>query len=286
MKVDTHVGTRRVAVLIPTRHRERMVQRQLKRMPFLNHPDVYYGVDESEYHAYASALGGTNVQLVVYQNTTNSVGFCRDELRKVAMDVRPGYQTFVVTDDNAFFDEVSFTNLVRAQAEWPTQPCIMAGMHQMMGFFVKDKKEKLHEYRVVHGLRSWQQVNQIFLAIPRDIYKRYAYPAESLAAEDRHLTMWAFSHGIYDIRQCMDAVFTKSRQQEGGTGTMEERMRATGLGLAKLALDFPVYVGCSGVTPIKWSYVRKIAQGYRFKERLPGGGLKREADVLQNMVKS
>jgi hypothetical protein len=277
MEIKTRRGIRNVAVLIPSRQRASVVAQQLRKMPFLNTPSTFYGVDRSEHDQYMWVLAGTQVRVVLYDNVQHSVGFCREELRQVGLAARrPKYDTFIVTDDNTRFDESALVNLVRAQAEWSVQPCVMTGRGILMEHFAGSMSDLQTRY----GLRSFQTVTQQPLAIPRELYQDFRYPAECLAAEDRYFTMWCFQRGMTAWRTCLDASYAKSRQQPGGTGSVEERMRATGLGLAKLAQDFPVYVGCTGSTPIKWKYVLKLAQGYTFSSRLPGGGARQTEDVI------
>lgn len=284
MRVKTHSGLVRVAVLIPTRQRSTLVAKQLRLMPFLDNNDTIYGIDENEVNAYEAAIPNSRVEFVVYPNPDVSVGRCRDELRKAALRVRPKYDWFIATDDNARFTLQSLTNLVRCAAEFPEQPTIMAGIGELMKYFAKGKEDKLPDLRTINGLRSTQRVNHIFVAIPRAIYRQFAYPHDATAAEDRYLSMWAIKRGI-PVRECLDAPYSKPRQQPGGTGDQLERMRATGLGMARLAADFPEYVGCTGSIPARWSIILKLAQGYRFKDRLPGGAARREDDVLKSMVK-
>lgn len=291
MRVETQAGPRRVAVLIPTRQRAELVAKQLKKMPFLNHPDVMYGVDRREAHDYTVALtradlGEVRCTFVLYHNDKNSVGFCRDQLRLAGLKRRPKFDLFVVTDDNAVFKEESFHNLVRCSAEYPEQPNLTSGSGELMRYYAKGKGGDLRDLRVINGLSSFERVTHIFTAVPREIYRNFAYPHESLAAEDRYRTMWALSHGIYAIRECLDAPYSKPRQQPGGTGGAEERMRATGLGFAKLAHDFPVFVGCTGSTPARWSLIMQIAKGYTFAGRLPGGSNRvSEDELISQMVK-
>jgi len=291
VRIETHAGPREVAILIPTRQRADVVVKQLKKMPFLNHSDVFYGLDNREAKSYAATLanaglGAVHCTFVMYRNEQHSVGFCRDQLRLAGLKRRPKFDLFVVTDDNAVFKEESLTNLVRCSVEYPVQPNLTSGSGELMRYYASGKGGALKDLRVINDLRSFERVTHIFTAVPRIIYRRFAYPVESLAAEDRYRTMWALSHGIFAIRECLDAPYSKPRQQPGGTGGAEERMRATGLGFAKLAQDFPVFVGCTGSTPARWSLIMQIAKGYTFAGKLPGGSNRvSEDELISQMVK-
>ena len=290
--VKTRRGSKRVAVLIPTRGRAALVAKQLQKMPFLNQRSTIYGVDVMEvadYTAAFSAVGlAINCTILPYDNAEGSVGFCREQLRRFAMrrglHSGRGYDYFVATDDNCTFTEEALTNVVRCSAEFPTQPNLTVGCGELMKYFLKGKETSLPDKRVIHGITSIRRVNHIFVCVPRFVYERFHYPSECLASEDRYLTMWALSNGVTEVRECLDAVYRKPRLQPGGTGGNDERMRATGLGFAKLAHDFPVFVGCTGNISLKWSYIMKLAQGFEFAGRLPGGGVKKEVEVAASMV--
>lgn len=275
-------GTVSYCVLIPSRGRCQELRRSLLKMPWLNHLDTYIGVEKREAVTYMGMLGETApaTNYALYDNPTGSVAVAREQLRKIAITHR--YDYYVVTDDNAVHKEGAPENLVRCAHEWPTHPVIVAGMHNTAPHF---DRGKIAEMKVINGLRSYPTVAMMFQVYGNELYREYAYPEDAYGLDDRHLVLWAISRGIRDFRVCMDAPFTKSRYDKqkgavaGGQGTIDERMVKCGLAIARLATDFPRYVGATGTLRIPWTFILDMERGHT-ADRLVGGAMRKAGAIV------
>jgi hypothetical protein len=275
------------AVLIPSKGRAKQLIRTLNKMPWLRTPDTFLGIQEDEFDEYLAAFVAANVlmrqfQLVYYQNPLGSVAVARERLRRRA--VEKAYDFYVVTDDNAAHpSEAVLTNLVRAAAEWPASPCIMSGMHNTAEHF---DRGKLKHAKTINGLRSYPSVAMIFQCYPHDLYADYVYPEQAFGLDDRHFFLWALSQGVTQFRVCMDAPFTKTRYQAGGQGPVDARAEKTGRAIARLATDFPKYVGACGTLRIPWQLLIDAAMtgGTIHADRLAGGAMRKESALTHKRV--
>lgn len=274
--IDTAKGPVTFCVLIPSRGRAELLAKTLGKMPWLTGHDVIIGVENKEWDKYRSIIYGARVGTFTYDNAQGSVAVAREALRRHAMSM--SYDYFVVTDDNALHkSEAALHNLVRACAEYPT-PCIMAGMH---GTAVHFDRGKIGKANIVHGLTSYPAVAAIFQCYPRALYKDYVYPPDAYGLDDRHYYLWLLSQGHTEFRVCMDAPFTKSRYQHGGQGNLNERARKCGLAIARLASEFPSFVGAMGTLRIPWQHIIKTVDdgGTITGNRLVGGSMRKESTL-------
>jgi hypothetical protein len=226
-------------------------------------------------------------KIAIYENPLGSVAVAREQLRRIAVLHRYAY--YVVTDDNAVHrNEQALHNLVQCAAEWPTKPVIVAGMHNTAIHF---DRTKLHQKEIVNGITSYPTVAMMFQVYDHDLYKTYTYPEDAYGLDDRHLVLWAISKGVREFRVCMDAPFTKSRYDKkkgevaGGQGTIPERMQKCGLAIARLAEDFPTYVGATGTLRIPWSFILDMVSGYT-ADRLVGGAMRKAEAIVSPHKKS
>lgn len=262
------------AVLIPSKGRPAQWVKALKTMPWLNHQHTYLGVEQDEHAEYCAAMRAAGIvwyhKFVNYHNPEGSVAVAREYLRRVA--VKDGFDYYVVTDDNAKHkDESTLHNLVQASCLWPNS--IVAGYHNTAAHFDRGKIGKAKERQ---GIRTYPQVGMILQVYPHDLYAEYKYPADAFGLDDRHLALWALKRG-FRFRVCMDAPFTKSRYQPGGQGPVEARARKTGLAIARLATDFPEYVGARGTLTIPWQFLLDARDaGGMTANRLAGGAMRKE----------
>jgi len=276
-------------VLIPSRQRVEVLATSLRKMPWLNSPHTCVGIESGEADTYARMLAkvAPRTKFAIYPNPTGSVAVAREALRRIAID--NGYTYYVVTDDNAVHrSEEALHNLVQCAADWPKKPVIMAGMHNTAIHF---DRTKVLKKETINGLTSYPTVAMMFQVYAHDLYKEYAYPADAYGLDDRHLALWAMSRGVREFRVCMDAPFTKSRYDKkkgevaGGQGTIPERMVKCGLAIARLATDFPRYVGASGTLRIPWSFIMDMEAGYT-ADRLVGGAMRKAEAIVTPHKKS
>jgi len=279
----------RFCVLIPSRQRVDVLRKSLQKMPWLNNRETIIGIERKELDAYTAMLAKTAplVAISSYDNPTGSVAVARECLRLVA--VAYGYDYYVVTDDNAVHrDEQSLRNLVRCSMDWPTKPVIMAGMHNTAPHF---DRTKIGQKRTVNGLTSYPTVAMMFQVYDHALYSQYSYPPDAYGLDDRHLVLWAISKGVREFRVCMDAPFTKSRYDKqkgeviGGQGSIPERMVKCGLAIARLATDFPRYVGATGTLRIPWTFVLDMESGHT-ADRLVGGAMRKAEAIVTPQQKS
>jgi hypothetical protein len=277
----------RFCVLIPSRQRAPVLTKTLRKMPWLNTPDTYIGVEQQEMPLYLPMLKGIapKVNIVTYENKYGSVAVAREQLRQHTIDKH--YTHYVVTDDNAIHaSEQALYNLVRCAAEWSIQPVIMAGMHNTAVHF---DRNKIQQRVVINGLASYPTVAMMFQVYAHSLYKAYEYPDNAFGLDDRHLALWAIQQGVRQFRVCMDAPFTKSRYAkkdgivQGGQGTIEERMEKCGWAIGCLARDFPRYVGAMGTLRIPWSFLLDMESGHT-ADRLVGGAMRSSDAIVRRRV--
>jgi len=248
-------------------------------MPFLNSGGVVIG---TEYDKDYDWLHQYNCHREWYENPEGSVGVARESLRQYALAAFPDVQWFVLTDDNATYTKESLDNLVRSADEWQThagRTTFMAGMHSTAPHFDRHAIAKGKE--TVNGLTSYPTVSAIYHAVPRKWYQRYEYPDRCFALEDRHMFMCGIKAGMRfgDFRVCMDAPFSKSRYQQGGQGSIEERMFKCGWSIEQLAHDHPEFVGARGTFPTPWQFILDMASGHT-ADRLIGGAMRKGANIV------
>ena len=276
MIVRTAKGNIHYMVLIPSRGRPEILAKSLRKMPFLNSVSVLFGIEKKESDIYRKQVLERLVpqaRHISYVNDKGSVAVAREQLRAAAIRHKQ-YDRFVVTDDNAVYTRKSLDNLVRASAEWPTQPCIMAGAHSTAPHF--DRHRIADSSQVISGLTSYANVGMIFQVYPRQVFEDFQYPFDSYGLDDRYFALWLIDQGVRDFRICLDAPFTKSRYQgTGGQGTTPERAWKCGKGIARLASDFPAMVGATGTLRIPWQLVFDM-KGGKVPDRLAGGAMRSE----------
>lgn len=272
------------AVLIPSKGRADQWRKTLDKMPFLNCPDVFLGVETKERAAYLDACcaaGPWRGRIVTYDNPAGSVAVAREHLRVAAMEFSYGF--FVVTDDNARYTQESLANLVGASRALNMSSTlrVMAGYHNTAVHF---DRGKIKYATTTQGYRTYPSVAMIFQCYPRELYEAYTYPPDSYGLDDRHFSLWALTKGA-EFRVCMDAPFTKTRYQAGGQGPLDARAMKTGLAIARLATDFPNLVGAVGTLRIPWQFLLDArAAGQMTGTRLVGGAMRKERDLQRPTV--
>lgn len=289
--IATHEGQPDVpfCVLIPTRGRPDLLAKMLKKMPFLDAKGVFFGVQRDEHEAYTCLHELTKAKVVLLSNPTGSVAVAREHLRRHAVMAAgaAGWQYAVVTDDNATYTAESLNALVAATAAYQKflngRPLVMAGMHNTAPHFDRNLIQKKMK---VFGFTSYPNVAMIYQCYPMDIYARYTYPADAYGLDDRHFFLWAIAQGVREFRVCMDAPFTKSRYQKGGQGSIDERAEKCGHAIARLATDFPRYVGATGTLRIPWQFIlnSEAAGGMHGADRLVGGSMRKETTILKSVT--
>lgn len=279
--VSTHYGTATYQVLIPTKGRDVAVARMFKKMPWLADPGTVIGVDAADWAAYGgSRVAHPQCTWVKVVNPAGSVAVAREQLRAWATVQRPT-DYYVVTDDNAVHgSHQALEHLVRCLHEYQGsvgRPAIVAGMHNTALHF---DRGKIKYAKTLWGLRSYPAVAMIFQVYPHVLYAEYRYPADAYGLDDRHFFLWCIARGVTDFRVCMDAPFTKSRYQDGGQGTIRERMVKTGHAIARLAVDFPGLVGATGTLRIPWQFLLEMGQDGD-ADRLVGGAMRKETSIIK-----
>lgn len=277
-------------VLIPTRGRWDILAKTLKKMPFLDARGVYFGVERGEHPKYTCLHDLRSAKVVLYDNPEGSVAVARERLRRRVIPGASGdegWQYAVVTDDNASFTMESLNSLVAATARYEEhtngRPVVMAGMHNTAPHFDRNlitKKIKVHRFT------SYPNVAMIYQCYPMTLYTRYTYPPDAYGLDDRHFFLWAISVGVRDFRVCMDAPFNKSRYQKGGQGSIDERMEKCGRAIARLATDFPRYVGATGTLRIPWQFILQAEShaGPVTADRLAGGSMRKENTLIKQSL--
>lgn len=267
------------AVLIPSRGRAQILAKTLARIPILNDGDTYLGIERCELSLYRELVltrTGNRCKYVIYDNPEGSVGLAREHLRQYALNGE--YDWYVITDDNARFNEHAVNALVQSAEAWSIKaqaPVFMAGMHSTAAHF---DRNLIKHAETVDGWRTYPGIGFIFHAVPHVWYSRYKYPEDCFALEDRHMMLTAIDRGMTEFRVCMDAPFSKSRYQPGGQGDLDKRRWNCGRAIERLAHDYPSMVGVRGTFPMPWQFIMSLRQGAR-PDRLLGGAM-RKSEVL------
>lgn len=261
-----------------------MIAKLFKKMPWLLNADTVLGIENVEINAYDRALGPDRelVTRLNYDNPTGSVAVAREHLRRWAV-LDSDYDYYVVTDDNAVHrSQESLHNLVLAThlAQKEFGPSLVAGMHNTAMHFDRGKIGRVYTLKP-SGLRVYPSVAMIFQCYPHSLYKDYRYPPDAYGLDDRHFFLWCLSKGVIQFHVCMDAPYTKSRYQEGGQGSLDSRAQKTGMAIARLATDFPKFVGAIGTLRIPWQFlIESISTGGQFRgTRLVGGAMRKESTL-------
>lgn len=247
----------RYCVMIPSKDRVDVLALRLRKMPHMNHPDVFVGVENGEWSAYRNLFVlYPSIVPATYDNPSGSVSWARQQIKQVVP--RNTYDYYVTADDNTHVELDDLNNLVRCCAEWP-KPAIMAGLHRVSLHFDRNRIAK--GTTTVHGLRSYASVSMMLVCAPAALWEPYTYPHEAFGLDDRHWFLWLISKGYTEFRVCLDASFRKPRYQKGGQGSLDERAYKCGLAIAQLAKDFPAMVGSNGTLRIPWDYIMKRQLG-------------------------
>lgn len=244
-----------VAHLIPTHGRAALMMKSMPKMiDTWNRPGTYLAIDEKELDDYAQVIEDLEkVRIIEYRNKDHCVGKALDVLR--AQATKDGYDYYVMSDDNCRFTTESFTNLVRATAEWG-KPVHMAGAHPTAAFFDKGRIRRTLVKK--HGISTYRKMAWILRCVPHEMYEPFAYPHDLPCYADRYFSMWLISKGYLEFRATPDAPFDKRRFVEGGIGTKESRGRSA-IGLSMMAKDFAPTWGHLEVR-IPWEEIIKINQ--------------------------
>jgi hypothetical protein len=265
------------AVLIPSRGRPEVLAKTLAKMPFLNDNHTYIAIQGDEWASYRAVREQYDrIYYIEINNPEGSVGVAREQLRDHAVRVRPHYQWYVATDDNARYTQESLTHLVQAAEAWRLKTkkvTFVCGMHSTAPHFDRNLIKKKE---TVDGWTTYPGINFIFHAIHNDWYAKYSYPPGCFALEDRHMMLAAINAGHTEFRVCMDAPYSKSRYQPGGQGDINKRRWNCGRSIEQLAHDFPFDVGVRGTFPLPWQMIRKLRAGVQV-DRLMGGSMRKEA---------
>lgn len=277
-----HIQLLHVATLIPTRGRWDLFRKTLARMPFLDNPDTFVGVEHDEFTQDKYRwLTQTKMTLVLYNNKEGSVGIAREKLREAA--TRAKYDYYIATDDNAKFTEDAAHALVQSCATWAHDTgkmTLMCGMHSTAPHF---DRNLILKKATVGGWTTYPGIGFIFHCMPHAWYAKYRYPGGCFALEDRHMMLTAIHAGHTEFRVCMDAPYSKSRYQPGGQGDIVKRQWNCGRSVEQLAHDFPQYVGARGTFALPWQFILKLRAGATV-DRLMGGAM-RKGDALDVKVR-
>ena len=264
------------AVMIPSKGRADRIAKGFRKMPFLNASNVYVGIEHREMFEYKSFCEEHSlVHYVFYHNPEGSVSFARQQL-KCEAEMNPNYQRYVFTDDNAIFTYDSLIMLLRAHKAY-RKPCVMAGAHATSPHFDRNRR-KLME--VVGGYKSYPQPGMMFYCVARSLCDDYVFPHDTFGLDDRHFYLWLMDQGVRDFRICPDAPFTKSRYQEGGQGSIKERMMKCGRAIEKIARDYPRWAGSTGTLRLPWQSIFDTLSG-KTLDRLAGGAMRSETKLSQ-----
>jgi len=247
------VSIRKFAVLIPSKGRPEVLLKTLRAQPFLNRRSTYIGIENAEAKKYQKVVKEfKRITWVRYDNAVASGTLAREELRKAATAVR--YDRYVVTDDNTRFTERSLLNLVKASFVYPTQPCIVAGVHGTAEHFDAGRIKRTLETH--EGLRFYKKRSAMYWALPHRFYSKMRYTVDEGCMDDVQVTFAAFDQGITAQVVCMDAPFAKKRYNPGGYGGINERVRKVGLALVRFAKTHPHYMAKVRVT-FPWTQIEK-----------------------------
>lgn len=284
MLVETQRGTVRVAVTLPTRRRVEELAATLEVMPFLLSEDTFVGVDEREWDDYAPVRARyTPLTWVRYRNEPPSLGFCREQLKEVALSNRGRYAYVFITDDIKRIKHDDAVRLVRCAHEFPKQPCVVHAIHEAAEFYLRDTVPD--DLQTVNGISSFEGVSACPSVIPVSLYQDFHYPDDVGAAEDWYHMCWLLSRGYLNIRICLDARCSARRHSPGGwlTSDPNEKLINVGRAYARLGADFPLFVGAEAQVRLAWKYIFALAKGHRYTE-FPRAGRSNMTEVLSGLT--
>jgi hypothetical protein len=248
------------AVLIPSKGRPEVLLKTLRAMPFLDRSSTFIGVENKEKKAYTKVRKKfPHIVWITYDNEVGSGTFAREQLRQEAVSV--GFKRYVLSDDNTRFSKESLDNLVQASFIYPTQPCIVAGMHGTAAHFdssrIKKSAEKYADGRKGRTvLHFYRKRSAMFWAIPHVLYSKMEYTIDEGCMDDVQVTFAAYDRGITAQVICMDAPFQKKRYAPGGYGGIGERVRKVGIAVQRFARTHPQYMEKVRVT-FPWTQIEK-----------------------------
>jgi hypothetical protein len=253
MAVRVKIRKYSYAVLIPSKGRPEVLLKTLRAQPFLNRPSTFIGLEQKELKAYRHVRKEFfKVTYVVYDNPVKSGTLARELLRQSATEKK--FDRYVLSDDNTRFTERSLENLVRASFVYPTQPCIVAGMHGTAEHFDSGRIKKSTETH--DGLRFYKKRSAMFWAIPHSLYSKMKYTVDEGCMDDVQVTFAGYDRGITALVVCMDAPFQKKRYSPGGYGGIGERVRKVGIAIQRFAKTHPQYMEKVRVT-FPWTQIEK-----------------------------
>ena len=243
------------AVLIPSKGRPEALTAMFKRIPELNAPSTYVGLEPTQeamyrewYHIY-----GDKCTLVPVVNPGGYPGNAREALRKAAVNHK--YAFYFSTDDNAVFSRGSYESLIWAANK---QQCLMSGLGQPAlwhrdAITAGERFEK--DGKPITIFRSYSTVHW---CIPHKLYADFQYPQDCFN-DDVYLALWVILRkGYTNFRTCLEAKYSKKRFMPGGNGGAAERLYKMGMGMAMLARDFPEVADPSWMsTHFRWNSIIK-----------------------------
>lgn len=255
----------RVAILIPSKGRPKTLLKLFQKQPFLNTNRTFVGIEEREFVHYRRVFDcADQVRMVLYTNFEGITGVAREHLRQQALKVGT-FDTFLPLDDNMFFTRASVDALVSAsRAMNKMGPSIVSGEHPTAEHFQADRIAQTETIRDGKWTgRVFPHTTVIYWAIPAALYAQYRYPPDC-CFDDIHLALWLMTT-VPNIKfwVCRDAPFNKRRFEAGGQGDAAARAYKFGLGICRLATDFPQWMTTSIVqTRIPYLRIQKaIADG-------------------------
>lgn len=237
MKESVHDGTVKVAHLIPSRGRSKLMLKNMGKMRDVwNRKGTFIAIDRHEVKDYREIVDALpEAEFLSYDNKYHNVGMALEILRARGVEYQPDIH--VMSDDNCVFTRESFNNIVRVTHAFGGH---VGGAHPTAAFFDKSRMRRLMEKK--HGVRSFRKMTWILRAISNKWYSQFSYPQDLPCYADRYFSMWLISRGMLNFRCAPDAHFTKTRMIEGGIGAKETRTRSA-LGLARMCTDFAETMG-------------------------------------------
>ena len=273
------VGGDNYAVMIPTKGRADRIRKGFKKMSFLNDWRTYVGIEHRERDDYKEFIDeNPDCNYVFYHNPMGSVSFARQQL-KCHADMNHAHRRLIFTDDNAMFTHESLRMLIRAYDDFKRinkRPCVMAGAHPTSEHFDRNSRKNMDEH---NKTKSYAQPSMIFYCVGQRVAGDYVFPSDTYGLDDRHFFLWLMKNGIKDFRVCPDALYSKSRYQKGGQGTIDERMVKCGRAIERIARDFPEWAGSTGTLRLPWKLILESIDG-KTPDRLAGGSMRSETKLF------
>ena len=227
-------------VTIPSKGRPDTLAKLMNKMPFLNNPSTLIGVEYGEIGIYSQFIEDhPSVSVVYYYNNRHHSGWMREILRQVTYKYFSPIDYLVMADDNAYYDEQSLKNLIYYSAIHPTK-VIMSGAHKMSRqHFYK----KICDAAAAKGEHSVRKYGGILIAFPTEFYRdNYSQDPYLPAWPANHAAIAAILHG-YELRMCIDCIFTKTRHQAGGVGNNTQRELKAAWTQSRLSATFGKMLG-------------------------------------------